>query len=133
MATALGTYATLTGLKSRLAISHSTDDGLLQTLCDQIKGWIESYTSRPLAPLPNIDTTLNGGVSIGATSVTLTSASGVSIGDALMLGPVSGTHEHGIVIAVAGNVVTFQAPLLNAYSTATVVVRVYIFDGDEFD
>jgi len=48
-----GTYATLTPLKQRLGLSttDTTDDALLQTICDQANGYIESMAHRVLAPL----------------------------------------------------------------------------------
>ena len=51
MSTALGDYATLASAKLRLNITASTDDALLQSLCDAANMWIESKTDRVLAPL----------------------------------------------------------------------------------
>lgn len=51
MATAIGAYATLTPLKQRLGVTDVTDDALLQTICDQVNGYIESVAHRVLAPL----------------------------------------------------------------------------------
>lgn len=51
MPTAVGTYATLAGAKSRLGISDGTDDALLSSLCDSVNGWVEVTTGRILAPL----------------------------------------------------------------------------------
>lgn len=52
MATAVGTYATLADVKLRLGLGTATtdDDALLQDLCDQVNGWIESTTGRVIAP-----------------------------------------------------------------------------------
>lgn len=52
MATAVGTYATLTLAKQRLGwgTATTTDDALLQTICDQVNGWVESSTGRIIAP-----------------------------------------------------------------------------------
>jgi len=51
MATAIGTYATLAGVKARLGLGDTVDDTLLSSLCDQINAWIETTTGRILAPL----------------------------------------------------------------------------------
>jgi hypothetical protein len=50
MATAIGTYAALAAVKTRLGKTDTTDDTLLTSLCDQVNAWIESYTGRPLTP-----------------------------------------------------------------------------------
>ncbi|MCA1788441.1 MAG: phage head-tail connector protein [Thioalkalivibrio sp.] len=50
MATAIGTYAALAAVKTRLGKTDSTDDTLLTSLCDQVNAWIESYTGRPITP-----------------------------------------------------------------------------------
>ena len=52
MATATGTYATLADAKLRLGFgtATTTDDTLLQDLCDQVNGWVEASTGRPIAP-----------------------------------------------------------------------------------
>ena len=133
MATAVGTYATLSALKLRLNTQGTGEDTLLQALCDQTNSWIESFTGRILAPIPAFSTTLNGAVSPGATTATLTSVTGLSLGDAILFGTVSGTREHGIVVGIAGSVVTLQAALVNAYSNGAAVNRVQLFDGDEAD
>jgi len=55
MTTAIGSYATLAAVKSRLSGTFdSTDDTLLGTLCDQVNAFIESPagTGRVLAPRP---------------------------------------------------------------------------------
>lgn len=51
MATAIGSYATAALLKSRVAISDSTDDTELGKICDQVNQYIESFTKRVLAPI----------------------------------------------------------------------------------
>lgn len=50
MPTAIGSYATTAAVKTRLGETGSTNDTLIGTLCDQINGWIESETGRPIAP-----------------------------------------------------------------------------------
>jgi len=51
VATAIGAYVTLAPLKQRLGLTDTTDDALLQTICDQANGYIESMAHRVLAPL----------------------------------------------------------------------------------
>lgn len=53
MATAIGTYATRAAVKARLGISNTTDDTLLDSLCDQINQYVETTTGRVLAPIPS--------------------------------------------------------------------------------
>jgi hypothetical protein len=131
LATAVGAYATLVPVKRRLNVTNATDDVLLQSLCDQINGQIEAKTGRVFAPFPTIATTVSSGGGAGSTSVTLASAANISIGDALLFGPVSGTHEHGIVTSVAGAVVGLQWPLVATYAGGVAVSRVLLFDGAE--
>lgn len=135
MATAIGAYATLAGVKARMAQQGQTfgaaDDTVITNLCNQVNGWVESKTGRILAPRAAISTTVSAGGTVGSTSVTVASATGIAIGDALMLGPVSGTHEHVIVAGIAGAVLTLQFPLIAAYANGTAVTGVLLFDGDD--
>lgn len=52
MATAIGAYATSAAVKTRMKRTDTADDTFIQTLCDQINGWIESPqgAGRPIAP-----------------------------------------------------------------------------------
>ncbi len=135
MATAIGAYATLANVKTRMAQQGQTfgsgDDTILTSLCNQVNGWIESKTGRVLAPVPSVATTVVSGGGAGSTSVTLASGASIQIGDALLFGPVSGTHEHGVVTSVAGAVVGLQWPLVASYAGGVAVTRVLLFDGDE--
>ena len=131
MATAVGAYATLAGFKVRNPGTAAGSDGLIQSICDQVNGWIESKTGRVLAPYTVIATTVGSGGGAGSTAVTVASATGISTGDAVMLGPVSGTHEHGIVAGVSGSVLTLQWPLAATYANGTAVTRVQLFDGSD--
>lgn len=128
-----GQYARLAGVKIRMQqagqVFGANDDAILTILCQQVNGWLEATTGRIFQPYPAVNTTLNGAVSIGATQVTLTAPGTLAAGDALMLGPVSGTHEHGIVAAVSGSVVTLQAGLVNAYGNGASAQRCYLWDG----
>lgn len=135
MATAIGSYATLAGVKARLANNGvpfpATDDTVLTNLCNQVNGAIEAKTGRVFAPYPTIATTVSSGGGAGSTAVTLASATGVAIGDSLMFGPVTGTHEHGIVTSIVGSIVGLQWALTNTYANGTAVSRCVLFDGDE--
>jgi len=128
-ATAIGTYATLTDLKARMKITDTTDDAVLQSICDQVNSLIEGITGRIVAPIPTFSTTANGAIAAGAATITIASGTGVTAGDALMLGPVSGTHEHVIVGAISGAVVTPETQPINAYASGTAIQRCHIFDG----
>ena len=132
MTTAVGTYALLTNVKLRLgrAVSDTADDALIQRYCDQVNSRIEGVTGRVLAPIPAVSTTLNGGISAGATSIVLISGTGLAVGDALLIGSVTGTREHVIIGAISTNTVTPESPVVNGYATGTTVQRCHIFDGE---
>lgn len=130
-ATATGAYATLANVRLRLGltVSQTADDTLIQQYCDRVNSRIEGITGRILAPIAAFSTTTNGALSIGATSIVLTSATGLAVGDALMLGAVTGTHEHIIVQAISSNTVTAESATLNAYNSGVTAQRCFIFDG----
>ena len=52
MATAIGAYAALAAVKTRMKRTDTADDTFITTLCNQINGWIESPqgAGRPIAP-----------------------------------------------------------------------------------
>lgn len=129
MATAVGTYATLSDLKLRLQDSDTSDDTLLQKLCDQANMWIETKTGRILAPVSTFSTTVSSGFGAGTATGVVASATGLNVNDVLMFGPVSGTHESAAVTAVNGTTVTLATNLVNSYAASTAVKRVSIFDG----
>jgi hypothetical protein len=133
MATAVLAYAVPANVKTRMTQNGinfgNGDDAVLQQLCNQVNGWIEAKSRRILGPIPAFSTTLNGAIGVGATAITLTTVAGLALGDALMLGPVAGTHEHVIVAAIAGSVVTPQAPTVSAYGNGAAAQRCYLFDG----
>ena len=56
MATATGSYATTSDLKTRLGVTDTDDDTLLGTICDQVNQFIESTTGRILAPVSGTPT-----------------------------------------------------------------------------
>lgn len=128
-ATAICAYATLPAVKLLLGETTSTYDGLLQSMCDQVNDWIELQTGRPIGPWPAFATTVVSGFATGTNTGVLTSTSGLFVSEALMFGPVSGTHEHGVVSSISGSTVTLQANLVNSYAAAQPVKRVYLFDG----
>ena len=43
-------YVTTAQVKARLGIPNTTDDVVIGTLCDQVNGFIESYTHRAIGP-----------------------------------------------------------------------------------
>lgn len=130
MASATGTYATLADLKLRLKITDTNDDTLLQSILDQTCSLVEGITGRILAPIPQASTTAAGAVAAGATSVQLASGTNVHVGDALLIGTVTGTREHFMVGAISnGSTITPQAAIVNSYSSGATVVGCQIFDG----
>ena len=130
---AVGTYATLAGVKLRLAANGVTlgigDDPFLQFLCDQANAWLENKIGRVVAPHPAFATTVASGFGTGTNTGVLTSTAGLGLGTAIMFGAVTGTHEHGIVSAISGTTVTLQANLANSYAAAQPVKKVYLFHG----
>lgn len=133
MATAVGAYATLTTVKLRLGITDTTDDTLLQGFCDQANQIVETYTDRVFATRASYLGGLQSASNAGDTTVTLGTASGVSVNDVLMFGPVSGTHESASVASINGNSVTLQTGLVNSYASNSTVQRAYVFDGWDAD
>jgi hypothetical protein len=132
MTNAIGAYATSALLKARTGIGDTVDDTVLAAICDQVNAYIESPAAcgRVMAPVPAFTTTTNGSILAGATSFVLTSVTGLNLGDALMLGATSGTHEHVIVAGIATLTVTPQAPVVNGYNTGATAQRCYVMDGD---
>lgn len=128
--TATGRYATLANVKLRLGRTDAADDGILQRYCNFVGSRIEGITGRILAPIPPFATTTSGAIAAGASTFTLATTTDLNPGDALMLGPVSGTHEHVIVSDVSGSTVTPEAPVVNAYGSGATAQRCYIFDGE---
>jgi hypothetical protein len=130
---AVGQYAQIARVKLRKGITDITQDPLLQFLCDQANSWLETKIGRVIAPWPAFATTVASGFGTGTNTGVLTATAGLALGDAIMFGAVSGTHEHGIVSAISGTTVTLQANLSNSYAAAQPVKRVYVFDGDGYD
>lgn len=56
---AVGTYAALSAVKTRLGIT-GTSDALLQAVCDQVNDWLEAVMGRVVAPRPESTVTLDG-------------------------------------------------------------------------
>lgn len=59
-ATAIGSYATAAALKTRIAISDTTDDTVLGLVCDQVNAYIESKTRRPICPVGSATYLIDG-------------------------------------------------------------------------
>lgn len=126
---AVGTYATLAAVKARMNITDTTDDAEITTLCNQVNDFIETFCQRPVAPVPTYSSGLGAATSVGASSVTVGDIGDVAIGDALVFGPITGTHESASVLAVSGVTVTLATALANSYGSNAPVERVHIFDG----
>jgi hypothetical protein len=73
-------------------------------------------------------TTLNGLTAIGASTATLTSATGISPGMVLLI-DTAGNSEVALVQSVAGNVVTFASTLQIAHASGVAVSVAVIPDG----
>jgi hypothetical protein len=122
-------YATLSGVQARLGNDAAADAAELQVFCDQVNDWIESSTGRVFGPIPGFSSTLTADAAAGDSTVTLASTSGLQVNDTLMLGPVTGTHESGLVESISGNDVTLATTLVSAFASGTAAIKAYIFDG----
>ncbi len=141
MPSAVGTYATLAGAKALLNVTDTNSDALLQSLCDRANAWIESPagTGRILAPITLLSTTLASSATAGATTISLTSATNAHVGDEIVVGPLSGTHEGATIAAISGTTLTLQCyetsglagGLKNSYSNGAAVVGCYVYDGED--
>lgn len=120
---AVGQYTTRDGFLQRLLQAGETASALTYPLIDslvaQCNAWIEGKTGRVLAPIPAFDSTFTG--TAGTQHITITDATGLSVGDPLLLGPLSGNHEAWSVQSLAANL------SLAADSWATLTAYV---DGD---
>lgn len=130
---AVGSYVTLANAKLRLldaGVTDTSNDTLLSHLCDEVNEFIEQKTGRVLAPIPAYSSTLTG--SAGSQQATLADASGLSAGDDLLIGPLSGTHESATVLYVAGATgagnVWLQTPLAADYA-AQPAQRIAVLNG----
>jgi hypothetical protein len=115
---AIGAYATLAAAKLRLTeagVTDTSNDTLITELCGDVNSWIESRCQRVLAPIPPFGSALAASVSSGALSVSLTDVTGLNIGDDLLIGLVSGTHESAGVMQIG------ESPLApyTTYATET--------------
>jgi hypothetical protein len=138
MASAVGSYATLAGAKALLNITDTSSDALIQSLCDRANAWIESPagTGRILAPITLLSTTLASAASAGATSISVTAATNARVGDEIVIGSLSGTHEGATIAAISGTTLTLQSHesasgLKNSYPTGAAVLGCYVYDGHD--
>lgn len=129
MATAQGTYATLADVKLRIQDTDTLDDAVLQKFCDQANMWIETKTGRVLAPFVIASTTVTGSLAVGQTVFTVGNATGLSVFDSVLIGPVSGVHESATVQSLASNTITLATGLVSAYAASATVVECFIYDG----
>ena len=142
MATAVGSYATRADVKTRLGITDTTDDSLIDSLCNQVNQSIETYTGRILAPWPVSSTAITAAVSVGATSLTVASGTNLKAGMRCVIGALNASSQEAFTVAssyVAGSTtVPLSAPqgytsawtgLLSAYASNTAVNTAYLFDG----
>lgn len=65
---------------------------------------------------------LNGDVAAGATSIIVTDATGIAVGDIAHIGT-GATEEYRVIDAIAAQTLTFRDPLLNDHADAEVVVE----------
>ena len=135
MATAVGTYVTKTSAKLRLLTAGESDtsnDTLIQVICDEVNQFVEGKANRVLSPIPAFSSTLSGAA--GSQQVTIADATGLAVGDDLLVGPLSGTHESTSVMYVAGATGTgnvwIDAPLGATYTLAK-AQRIYVQDGHD--
>ncbi len=129
MATAVGAYATLSLAKTRLGITDTLDDTMLQSACDQANMWVERKTNRILVPYTAFSSTVSSGFAAGSQTGVVGIATGLNVEDVLMFGPVTGTHESALVTAISSNTISLATPLQSGYASGVTAKRVYIYDG----
>lgn len=84
--------------------------------------WLPIYTYRPAVGLNIANTTLNGVVSMGATTFVVNAATNIAIGDLLFLGdPTPSNYEIVRVKSLSGTTITPEEPVVNAHATAALV------------
>jgi hypothetical protein len=84
--------------------------------------WLDAVVFQPNVGASIVNTTLNGAVSAGATSFTLTSATNVAVGDVLFLkGDTDAGNELVKVKTVAGAVITPWEAVTNAHASGNAV------------
>lgn len=101
---AIGAYATLPAVKLRLleaGITDTSNDALLTELCDNVNSWIESRCQRVLAPIPTWSSSLVGAVSPAASTIKVAGVTDLHVGDDIMVGLLSGTHESATVLNIS--------------------------------
>lgn len=101
---AVGAYATEAGLRLRLRgpnVPAGADSALMAEICGEVNDFVETVAERVLAPVPTFSTTVIGDE--GDSEVTLGSAGGLAAGDDLLLGLLSGNHEHATVLTISPN------------------------------
>lgn len=81
-----------------------------------------SHQSAASVEIDSVNTTINGAASAGDSSIALTSATGVEVGRAYVIGSGSGIYEWVKVASVDGATVTIEEPLEYAYSDGATFV-----------
>lgn len=103
--TAVGQITTREGFLQRLLDTGVAPTPAMYPLVDSIVAagnqWLQTVTGRVLGPIPTFDSTFSG--TAGNQYITLTSATGLSVGDDLLLGPLYGLHEAWSVMSIAEN------------------------------
>lgn len=130
MTTATGAYATLSAAKTRLSITDTTDDAMLQGFCDQVNQFLETFTGRILAPVPWVNTTLSAQATSGASTFTVTSPTSIVAGMRLVVGDMNAATQEAVSVAsVNGSTVTITGTLGATYASGKTVATAYLFDG----
>ena len=110
MGSAVGQYVNLANAKQRLldaGVTDNSNNALIQSIADETNSWIENKTGRILCPIPPFSGTFSG--TKGSNAITISSSTGLAIGDSLLLGPLSGTHEQWDVMAIGTPTIPYDA------------------------
>jgi hypothetical protein len=84
--------------------------------------WIPLLTLQPAVGASIVNTTLNGAVSAGASTITVTSGTNIAAGDLLFLGDSStSNYELVRVKSISGTTVTLEEPCTYAHANAALV------------
>ncbi len=60
MPTAIGAYAALAGVKTRIGKTDNNDDTVITNACSQVNGWMEARMGRAIAPIGSATYLLDG-------------------------------------------------------------------------
>jgi len=122
MGSAIGSYVTLASAKLRLlqaGEADTTNDALITSIVNDVNSMIETKTGRAICPIPPYASTIS--VTAGTNTGTVASATGLAVGDSLLLGLLSGLHEEAQVLYIAAPATGTAWAVGTNYATGVIV------------